>query len=99
MPRPKCARIRNRFARASIARHRPSLFANHFSDVRWFACSSHARMSSFTTEKLFCLGIEIALWSRRSEAREEMSHKPQIMVVDDDQAICEFLRMFLDGLG
>ena len=28
-----------------------------------------------------------------------MSHKPQIMVVDDDQAICEFLRMFLDGLG
>src|SRR3954469_16521630 len=28
-----------------------------------------------------------------------MSHKPQIMVVDDDHAICEFLRMFLDGLG
>src|SRR5213080_1769201 len=28
-----------------------------------------------------------------------MSHKPQIMVVDDDPAICEFLRMFLDGLG
>ncbi len=28
-----------------------------------------------------------------------MSHRPQIMVVDDDQAICEFLRMFLDGLG
>ena len=28
-----------------------------------------------------------------------MSHKPQIMVVDDDAAICEFLRMFLDGLG
>src|SRR2546421_9783586 len=28
-----------------------------------------------------------------------MSHKPQIMVVDDDDAICEFLRMFLDGLG
>src|SRR5215467_8611999 len=56
-------------------------------------------MSSFSTENFFCLGIEIALWSRRSEAREEMSHKPQIMVVDDDQAICEFLRMFLDGLG
>jgi two-component system response regulator AtoC len=28
-----------------------------------------------------------------------MSHKPQIMVVDDDAAICEFLGMFLDGLG
>src|SRR5436190_9893624 len=56
-------------------------------------------MSSMTPEKLFCLGIEIALWSSRSEAREVMSHKPQIMVVDDDQAICEFLRMFLDGLG
>jgi len=28
-----------------------------------------------------------------------MNSKPQIMVVDDDVAICEFLRMFLDGLG
>src|SRR5438067_542147 len=28
-----------------------------------------------------------------------MSHKPEIMVVDDDTAICEFLRIFLDGLG
>ena len=56
-------------------------------------------MSSACAENFFCLGIEIALWSRRSEAREVMSHKPQIMVVDDDQAICEFLRMFLDGLG
>src|SRR5438034_856584 len=28
-----------------------------------------------------------------------LSNKPQIMVVDDDPAICEFLRMFLDGLG
>jgi two-component system response regulator AtoC len=28
-----------------------------------------------------------------------MSHKPHIMVVDDDLAICEFLQMFLDGLG
>ena len=51
------------------------------------------------TENVFCLGTEIALWSSRSEAREVMSHRPQIMVVDDDHAICEFLRMFLDGLG
>src|SRR5215467_782874 len=28
-----------------------------------------------------------------------MNSKQQIMVVDDDVAICEFLRMFLDGLG
>src|SRR5215510_9265640 len=28
-----------------------------------------------------------------------MTSKQQIMVVDDDVAICEFLRMFLDGLG
>ena len=28
-----------------------------------------------------------------------MNHKQQIMVVDDDVAICEFLQMFLDGLG
>jgi two-component system response regulator AtoC len=30
---------------------------------------------------------------------ERPMHKQQIMVVDDDVAICEFLRMFLDGLG
>jgi len=53
-------------------------------------------------------GIEIAfaervhdssIGRRSSQASSLMNSKPQIMVVDDDVAICEFLRMFLDGLG
>src|SRR5215470_8595010 len=99
MPRTASAFAWNFFHSDRTRRDVASLFANRFSRTPTRALLSHARMRSSRAENFFCLGIEIALWSRRSEAREEMSHKPQIMVVDDDQAICEFLRMFLDGLG
>src|SRR6185312_15385785 len=75
----------------------PSLFANTFSLMCERARSSWRTAELASPEKFFRFAALRLLCGRVSE--EEMSHKPQIMVVDDDQAICEFLRMFLDGLG
>jgi two-component system, NtrC family, response regulator AtoC len=90
-------------------RREPSLFT--FCEESFLTHGAAERRANVRSEFLLINfpidGTEIAFVEPRAcvarayEGRSNrfMNSKQHIMVVDDDVAICEFLRMFLDGLG